>query len=118
MVIEVDDLLGDVLSFEPVDISLTAQDAFFAPLSPFEHLSDSGCHTFSIIRCHIEIVGSACFLQTGSCTGHNGQSRADGFDDRYSKTFVDTWVNKAFCTSVEGWEIGIGDTMKDVKAMF
>ena len=64
LVVEINHLLGDVLSFEPADICLTAQDALFTSLSPSEHLSDGSCHTLGIIRCYIEIVWASRFFQT------------------------------------------------------
>ena len=89
LVVEVDDLLGDILPLEPADISLTAQDALFAPFSPSECLTNGSSHTLGIIRCYIEVVGATCLLKTGACAGHDGQTCTDGFDDGDAKTFIE-----------------------------
>ena len=87
--IEVDDLLGDILTFKPADVGLTAQDTLFAPLSPSEYLSDSSSHTLGVVRCHIEIVRAASFLETRSSTGYDGQSCTDSFDNRNAKALIE-----------------------------
>ena len=98
--IEVDDLLGDILTFKPADVGLTAQDTLFAPLSPSEHLSDSCSHALGIVSSNVQAVGAASLFEAAACAGYNGQTATDGLDDGDAKTLVDTGIDKRLGTGI------------------
>jgi hypothetical protein len=89
LVVETDDLLGDILAFKPADIGLTALDTCFASLSASEGLADGCSHTLGIVRRHVEVIRTSGFLKTGSCAGYDGQACADGLDYRNAKTLIE-----------------------------
>lgn len=68
-----------------------------------------------IVGIYIETGGTSGFFEAAAGTGNYGETALDGFDDRDAKAFVTGGIDKGLGHLIEGGEIGIGNSLKEMK---
>ena len=117
MLIELEDLVGYILTIETLDIVHTALDALLAAIGALKAAADGIGHAFGIVGGNVEAIGAACLFETGACASHNRQTTADGLDDRDAKAFVDAGIDETLGAGIKGGEVGIRNAMHDFQTM-
>ena len=115
--VEVGHLTRHVSTFETTDILTAALYALLTAGGTAQHLTQSGGHTLDIVGSDIERVGTARLLKTGARTGHDGQTAADGLDNRYAETLVDRRIDERLGLVVEHVQTLIADAMEQMETM-
>ena len=106
---------GDVGAFEATDVLLALADALFAARGFTEHLKKGMGKSLLIVGIYIETGGTSGFFEAAASAGNYGEAALDGFDDRNAKAFVTGGIDKGLGHLIEGGEIGIGNSLKEMK---
>ena len=108
--VHVGDLLGYVVAGEAADIVAAEVDALLASGGSLQGLAEGGGKGFVVVGGDIEAVGTACFFETGTSTGDNGETCGNGFDNRDAKAFVTGGIDKGFCKVIDGGKVVVRDS--------
>jgi hypothetical protein len=102
-------LSGNIGAAKALDVLLAGSNALVSAFGSLENGGDGCCHASDIVRVDIEGIGTACFFETGTSTGNNGETCGNCLDNRDAKAFVTGGIDKGFCKVIDGGKVVVRD---------